>query len=263
MSFTLVQLSALVFPVLAVLYLRGRSAERTHAHLAWAAYALGAVTLIPAAWLGLRADATVRLVDDHYLRGLADAFLSAALPEQLVRFLVVWWFCERARVAGKRIDPVVCGASVALGFAMVEGWLHPIEDHQIGALVGAGVAMASHGFDGMILGYFIRRALDERERKPQFLALALAVPLTLHTLYDFTLMTEIPVNPAQQSAGPTPAAMLLTGLSLGILMMEAVWAIHLLGTLRYPKSGMEAGDRFISSNQCQQDPWGVPKPPCS
>ncbi len=237
MSFTLVQLSALVFPVLAVLFLRARSADRTHAPLAWSAYALGAVTLIPAAWLGLRADATVRLVDDHYLRGLAEAFLSAALPEQLVRFLVVWWFCERAKVAGKRIDPVVCGASAALGFAMVEGWLHPIEDDQLGALIGAGVAMASHGFDGMILGYFVRRALDDPERKPQFLALALVVPLTLHTLYDFTLMTEIPAHPAQAAAGTSPAAMLLTGLSLGILMMEAVWAIHLLGTLRHPQPG--------------------------
>lgn len=239
MSLSLVQLSALVFPVLAVLYLRTRSADRTHPHLAWSAFGLGAVTLIPAAWLGLRADATVRLVDDPYMRGLVNAFLSAALPEQLVRFMVVWWFCERARAAGKRIDPVVCGAATALGFAMVEGWLHPIEDYDLGAIVGAGVAMASHGFDGMIMGYFLRQSQAEPVRKPQLLALGLLVPLTLHTLYDFTLMTELPTSPAQAATGnPTPAAMLLTGLSLGILGMEAVWAIHLLGTLRHssPKS---------------------------
>lgn len=237
MSPSLVQLAALVFPILAVLYLRTLSAERTHATLAWSAFGLGAVTLIPAAWLGLRADTTVRLVDDPYLRGLLDAFLSAALPEQLVRFMVVWWFCERALVAGKRIDPVVCGAATALGFAMVEGWLHRIQDNDLGAIAGAAVAMASHGFDGMIMGFFIRKALDEPYRKPQLLALGLLVPLTLHTLYDFTLMTEIPVSPAQAASGsPSPAAMLLTGLSLGILGMEAVWAIHLLTTLRRPRS---------------------------
>lgn len=235
MSLSLVQLSALVFPVLAVLYLRTRSADRTHAPLAWSAFGLGAVTLIPAAWLGLRADATVRLVDDPYLRGLVNAFLSAALPEQLVRFMVVGWFCARARTAGKRIDPVVCGAATALGFAMVEGWLHPIQDYELGALVGAGVAMASHGFDGMIMGTFIRQAQEEPERQPQLLALALLVPLTLHTLYDFTLMTEVPVSPAQLASGsPSLGAMLLTGLSLGILGMEAVWAIYLVGTLRRP-----------------------------
>lgn len=235
MSLSLVQLSALVFPVLAVLYLRTRSADRTHAPLAWAAFGLGAVTLIPAAWLGLRADATVQLVADPYLRGLVNAFLSAALPEQLVRFMVVWWFCARAQAAGKRIDPVVCGAATALGFAMVEGCLHPIQDYDLGAIFGAGVAMASHGFDGMIMGFFLRQAQDEPARRPQLLALGLLVPLTLHTLYDFTLMTEIPLSPAQVASGnPSPAAMLLTGLSLGILGMEAVWAIHLLGTLRHP-----------------------------
>jgi RsiW-degrading membrane proteinase PrsW (M82 family) len=124
---------------------------------------------------------------------LVTAGLYAAVPEELAKFLMVWFVVKRSKDCDSGGD-LFCGAIlVSLGFAALENVLYiaPAGAEMRWAFIGvvrAVMAIPGHTIDGMFMGYFL--ALWWRGAIPHWAALllALVLPMAAHTFYDFPLL---------------------------------------------------------------------------
>jgi len=126
-------------------------------------------------------------------QALLEAGLGAGVPEELCKFLMVWFVIRRSKDCDSGGD-LFCGAIlVSLGFAALENVLFvaPQSAEMRWAIVGfvrALMAIPGHTIDGMFMGYFL--ALWWRRAIPHWAALllALVLPMAAHTFYDFPLI---------------------------------------------------------------------------
>jgi hypothetical protein len=128
------------------------------------------------------------------------------------------------------MDGVVYGTAASLGFAALENILYVSEGGFGLAVMRAVTAVPGHALLGVIMGFYVGRARFDPERRRRWLRLALVIPILLHGLYDFPLislraMTRIPVE-------PTGAMALLGWMAILVLVVEVVWALRLLRRLR-------------------------------
>jgi len=121
-------------------------------------------------------------------QAIFDAFIMAAIPEELFKWLVLVFFCLRLKEFDEPMDGMVYGATVSLGFAMLENILYVIDGGLVVAIMRAITAVPAHALTGAIMGYFVGKTLAFQENKPRLLMTALVVPLLLHGLYDLPLM---------------------------------------------------------------------------
>ncbi|MBQ6165205.1 MAG: PrsW family intramembrane metalloprotease [Clostridia bacterium] len=121
------------------------------------------------------------------LKKAFSAFVVAAFAEELVKYLTA------NRVIKKNIDHVswldciAYTAIVGTGFQMIETVVYMIQSNPIQILV-RGFTMG-HPSYGMLMGYFIGKALYEKKRS--FRADALWLPMLLHGIYNFSLADEL------------------------------------------------------------------------
>jgi RsiW-degrading membrane proteinase PrsW (M82 family) len=135
------------------------------------------------------------VVANPYLAGLVKGFWGAALPEELLKFLVVAGYCMRHKALDERMDGMVYGA---------------------------------------VASFYVGQARFDSKSRGRYLALGLGMAIILHGLYDFPLLTIRELNLGGQKLS-FPEVMLVTGLSglsMGVLLVEGALAIKLLRTLR-------------------------------
>ncbi|QSQ19895.1 PrsW family intramembrane metalloprotease [Pyxidicoccus parkwayensis] len=145
------------------------------------------------------------------------AFLGAAIPEELFKFLVLSLYVWRKPAFDEPLDGVVYGATASLGFATLENILY-VGEHGLGvALLRALTAVPGHAFTGVIMGAFVGRAkLASPEQRFGLLAAGLGQATLLHGAYDLFIMTN------------TGFAVL----SLGVLLVEVQWGRKLYRALQ-------------------------------
>ncbi|MFT5431592.1 MAG: RsiW-degrading membrane proteinase PrsW (M82 family) [Myxococcota bacterium] len=121
------------------------------------------------------------------------AFFAIGLIEEFSKFLVCWWFVERAHVHYRSpMDGVVYGAAVALGFATIENWyfmretLEPVWSRAI-TLPFMHVLFAS--FWGVGLGL----ARTQRANSNVVIK-GLVLAIIFHGLYDYILLSTVAPN---------------------------------------------------------------------
>jgi RsiW-degrading membrane proteinase PrsW (M82 family) len=85
-------------------------------------FGLGIVIVAPVLALELTVFADFS-VANPYLAGLVKGFWGAALPEELLKFLVIAGYCMRHKAFDERMDGMVYGAVASLGFATMENIL--------------------------------------------------------------------------------------------------------------------------------------------
>jgi RsiW-degrading membrane proteinase PrsW (M82 family) len=107
--------------------------------------------------------------------GLAVAFLAAALPEELVKWLMLRRYCVRHVAFDEPMDGIVYGATVSLGFATIEnvGYVVGSEGWFSIAVARAFLAVPSHAASGAIMGYFLARHHFSPTRPQRLLLLSL------------------------------------------------------------------------------------------
>jgi RsiW-degrading membrane proteinase PrsW (M82 family) len=145
------------------------------------------------------------------------AFLGAAIPEELFKFLVLYLYVWRKPAFDEPLDGVVYGATASLGFATLENILY-VGEHGLGvAVLRALTAVPGHAFTGVVMGAFVGRArLAPEAQRLGFLASGLGWATLLHGFYDLFLMTG------------TGFAVL----SLGVLAIEVQWGRKLYRALQ-------------------------------
>ena len=198
-----------ILPVAAIfawLYCRDRLREPPTVVLV--TLGLGVLIAVPAVvleqvvgWMGVRAGLMHPEGPRTVVHAWFNAFVVAALVEELLKFAVLWWYAARHDAFDEPMDGVVYGAAASLGFAGIENVLYVLgpawsaEGGQGGegaSMLVAGVravtAVPMHAACGVILGACIGVARFTPARRRLWVALGLAGAIGLHGLYDFAAM---------------------------------------------------------------------------
>jgi protease prsW family protein len=197
--------------------------EPVHAAI-WATFALGALsTAIVFAYAPLLAIPLEGPLGP-WARGLGDAFLLAAVPEETAKFLVVTafataWGCVRGRRSG-----VAHGLAASLGFAVVEMTVFATRCGPGAVALRVLTTLPCHASVGVLMGWLVGESVSAGSVRPVRFGLALALPVALHGTYDFPLMV---LARAGGAASPgTPAFPLLVALGTVVLVGLNVVAIR-------------------------------------
>ena len=159
-------------------------------------------------------------------KSLGEAFLGAAVPEEVAKFAVITGFVLRQAEAVARRDAILVGGWVGLGFAIFENFYYVTgaNDWLLTGAVRASLSVPGHVSWGLIMGYFIaRHARGEGSLLP-----ALVTPILLHGGFDAVLMYQQKVE-----TDPLPSSILFV-LAFAVVLL-AGWAL-----VRWPVSAFLA-----------------------
>lgn len=129
------------------------------------------------------------IFDGEIRQQIATAFLSAAIPEEIskfiILFLLVWW----SKDFNERMDGIVYAVCVSMGFATIENILYVYDDPSC-ALGRAIFAVPSHFLDAVLMGFFLSLAKFSNKRKTFNWLMTLLAPILAHGIYDAILMVS-------------------------------------------------------------------------
>ncbi len=158
----------------------------------WSTFLLGALTAAPVYFAELGAsDLLTSLLAPLHLSTVphtaVTTLFGVALPEELAKFAVLFFYARRNRAFDEPMDGLVYGAAAALGFAGVENVLYVV-DGDVGTAVMRGLlSVPGHAFDGMLMGALLGAGLVRPQHRGRFTLLALALPTLCHALFDLPL----------------------------------------------------------------------------
>jgi len=124
------------------------------------------------------------------------AFIVASLVEEAMKYIVLYFLSWRNRNFNEKFDGIVYAFFIALGFAGVENILYVFNpdfgglDTAIGRSI---ISVPAHGIFGVSMGYSFAMAKFEPENRTRHMLLGFIVPLLLHGVFDFILLSEISV----------------------------------------------------------------------
>ena len=163
---------------------------------------------------------------DGLMGAAVQAWLGAAIPEEIAKFLIVWFYIRRHPACDSAGD-LFCGSVlVGIGFALLENILYVTGAEHAWVQTGmtrAMLAVPGHTIDGMVMGVFL--AWWWRKAIPPVMAICLALflPIMAHGLYDFPLMVLDRALPPQLQTQLT----WLFNLVLAISALAAIWAARM------------------------------------
>ncbi len=157
----------------------------------WIAFGLGFVAAPVIGLLGIVPVALIYTPSRELLQSPTFMFLASAIPEEIGKWLLVVFFAFRHEDVTRPMHAFVLALAVSLGFAATEGIFYVV-DSPAWVLTAAGRAVTSvpmHVVTGIMMGYFGARMLADPERWRTNAALMLAVPILLHGLFNFWVVT--------------------------------------------------------------------------
>ncbi|MCR5035034.1 MAG: PrsW family intramembrane metalloprotease [Clostridia bacterium] len=118
-----------------------------------------------------------------------NAFLVAALCEEVCKFLLLWLGSWRNRNYNYRFDGIVYGVCVAVGFALLENVMYVMQGGLYTALMRGVLAVPLHAFCGVYMGIHYgaakRYSIEGQHSKAWgSIFLALFAPFLIHGIYD-------------------------------------------------------------------------------
>jgi RsiW-degrading membrane proteinase PrsW (M82 family) len=170
---------------------------------------------------------------------VSAAFLTAAVPEEFFKFVVVAYWCARQPEFDEPMDGIVYGVTASLGFATLENILYVSGGGLEMALGRAFTAVPCHAFLGAIMGYYVGQARFRPERRRALLATGLGVAMLLHGLYDAPLLVLQFGGEALLNAHPL-FTVGLVAFAFGLLLFMGLWTIALVRRLRHEQLLLQA-----------------------
>jgi RsiW-degrading membrane proteinase PrsW (M82 family) len=152
-------------------------------------FGLGAVALIPAAMTSLSLQKLTgwRSSTPSLLHAFLGAMIIVGLVEEGAKFLVVRFYAYHRPEFDEPYDGILYSVMAALGFATLENIIYVFSNGAGTGVMRALLAMPSHAFDGVLMGYFLGEAKFARDdRTGNWLsALGFGLAVVAHGLYDF------------------------------------------------------------------------------
>ena len=117
-----------------------------------------------------------------------DSFLTAAIPEELCKFLIFMIFIWRDKNFDEYFDGIVYATFIGLGFACIEN-IEYVFMYGFGAGVSRALfAVPGHFLFGVLMGYFLSLAKFTTAKRKKYIFLGLLFAIIAHGLYDWLLM---------------------------------------------------------------------------
>jgi RsiW-degrading membrane proteinase PrsW (M82 family) len=153
------------------------------------ALALGALTVIPILYVGQLLEMIGLAFMGEIFPGYR-AFILAALNEEAFKFIAVLFLVWRSKHFNEKFDGIVYAVFVSLGFAAVENVLYVVSYGTQTGITRAITAVPAHALFGVTMGYYLGLARFNPEKHSSLLFKALLVPVLLHGVYDYILMSN-------------------------------------------------------------------------
>mgnify|MGYP000462179534 CR=1 FL=1 len=143
------------------------------------------------------------LIQDVYVNypfiseGLAASFLSAAVVEEGLKFLVLYLVVYRLREFNEPMDAIVYGVCASLGFATLENIFYifysdfGIEPIYLSLLRGF-TTIPAHAIFGVMMGYFFMKHVFFHKSKSLFLSFL--IPYFLHGFYNYFTIVNFNIS---------------------------------------------------------------------
>ncbi len=180
--------TAPVIIILVYIYIRDKY-EKEPLGLLLKALLTGALTTIPILLVGTWLSKYL-----VYFTGLQvaayNAFIVAALNEEFFKFAALFFLIWRHKEFDEKFDGIVYAVFVSLGFAWIENIMYVLQYGQDVAYSRAVTAVPIHAILGITMGYYFSMAKFFENRRNINLLLALFMPVLLHGIYDFILMSQ-------------------------------------------------------------------------
>lgn len=191
MNETYLKLLAAVAPaiVLAVIMIRK---DRQREPLRWLLAAVGLGVLVVAGVLLLDSTVLPDIQTDTFLGAFLTSFISAAIPEEGLKFLALLFLANRCRHFDEHFDGIVYAVCIGMGFAAVENILYLFGAGEEWMFVGISRALMSvpmHYFFAVIMGSFFSLGWFDKSRRKYYLTIALLFPIAVHGVYDTLCFT--------------------------------------------------------------------------
>ncbi len=149
----------------------------------------GAISCIPAVFAETFIGSYVPFAEGSVGFAVFNAFVVAALCEEVCKYLLLRIGSWRNRNFDYRFDGIVYGVSVAVGFALLENVLYVMDGGLYVALMRGVLAVPLHAFCGVFMGIYYgaakRYSIEGDHGKAMTETFkALIIPILIHGIYD-------------------------------------------------------------------------------
>lgn len=168
-----------------------RPKSSTAAWRYWLLAGLGALTIVPVILASALSLPLIGAMEDAQAQIAVLAFIGSSLPEEAMRFVVLyfvgvcWFGLSRPR------DGILFGLLVSLGFSAAENLFYGLTVGWATGILKLAIATPMHLALGVTMGGLLATAMRAPRQHALWLVAALAAPLLMHGVYDFVLLKAL------------------------------------------------------------------------
>lgn len=124
----------------------------------------------------------------------ADAFLLAAIPEELAKLIMLWLLLRKNPHFDEKFDGIVYAVCIGMGFAGIENVMYLAGGLEDGSWIGMGISRALFSIPGhflfaVLMGYYYSLYYWSIDRSTKAMAMILAAPVLAHGFFDGILFS--------------------------------------------------------------------------
>jgi RsiW-degrading membrane proteinase PrsW (M82 family) len=155
------------------------------------AFAVGILAVLPILVIEtiLTKEAGSQFVS-KYQSAAYDAFVVAGFTEEFFKFLAFIIVIWTNKNFNEKFDGIIYAVMISLGFATFENILYVFQGGMSVGLLRAFTAVPLHAICGVSMGIFLGLAKFSNKNTLSLIFLALVVPILIHGLYDFMIMSK-------------------------------------------------------------------------
>lgn len=176
-----------VFIIAGYIYYRDKY-EKEPLKLLWKALLAGALIVIPVIFVEQLLSFFLPLFPG-VLGAAYHGFVVAAFTEETFKFLALFLLFWRTSIFNEKFDGIVYATFISLGFAGVENVMYVLQFGVNTGISRALTAVPAHAVFGVTMGFYAGQARFYDRQKKELLRKAIGIPILLHGIYDFILMT--------------------------------------------------------------------------
>lgn len=140
---------------------------------------------------GLSIDAQVY---PSILDAFADAYLLAAIPEELAKLIMLYLLLRNNPHFDEKFDGIVYAVFIGMGFAGIENVMYLMSGLENGSWISIGIVRALFSIPGhflfaVLMGYYYSICYWGIDRSMKAKAMILVAPVLAHGIYDAILMS--------------------------------------------------------------------------